>query len=59
MSMKIAMTDMDIVWEDKEANKKQCVAMVEEAAEQKAKMILFPEMTLTGFSILKTSQIYH
>ena len=36
MSMKITMTDMDIVWEDKEANKKQCVAMVEEAAEQKA-----------------------
>ena len=51
MSIKIAMTDMDIVWEDKEANKKQCVAMVEEAAEQKAKMILFPEMTLTGFSL--------
>ena len=51
MSTKIAMTDMDIVWEDKEANKKQCIAMVQEAAEQNADYILFPEMTLTGFSL--------
>ena len=49
--MKIALTDMDIVWEDKEANKKKCAAMIEEAAGEKADMILFPEMTLTGFSM--------
>lgn len=49
-TMKLAMTDMDIVWEDKERNKKQCRSMIREAAEQGAAVILFPEMTLTGFS---------
>lgn len=48
--MKAALTDMDIVWEDKEANKRICISMVEEACVQKADIILFPEMTLTGFS---------
>lgn len=49
--MKIALTDMDIVWEDRDANKKQCKAMIQEAAVQGADMILFAEMTLTGFSM--------
>lgn len=49
--MKIAMTDMDIVWEDKEANKKQCIEMIQEASANHADCILFPEMTLTGFSL--------
>lgn len=48
--MKVAMTDMDIVWEDKEKNKSLCAAMVKEAAVYGADLILFPEMTLTGFS---------
>lgn len=49
--MKIAMTDMDIIWEDKVANKEQCLLMIAEAAEKKAELILFPEMTLIGFSM--------
>lgn len=49
--MKIALTDMDIIWEDRKANEKQCMAMIQEASEQKADIILFPEMTLTGFSM--------
>ena len=49
--MKIALTEMDIVWENKEENKKLCTVMVEEAACQNADFILFPEMTLTGFSM--------
>ena len=32
MSKKIALTNMDIVWEDKEANKIQCEEMIKEAA---------------------------
>ena len=48
--MKVAMTDMDIAWEDKEKNKSLCAAMVKEAAMYGADLILFPEMTLTGFS---------
>ncbi|MCH5252390.1 MAG: carbon-nitrogen family hydrolase [Lachnospiraceae bacterium] len=49
--MKVAMTDMDIIWEQKEENKEQCLSMIKEASEQKADVILFPEMTLTGFSM--------
>lgn len=49
--MKVAMTDFDIIWEDKEANRKQCCHLIEEAAENGADCILFPEMTLTGFSM--------
>lgn len=49
--MIVAMTDMDIVWEDKDANRRQCVDLVREAGEHRADVILFPEMTLTGFSM--------
>ena len=51
MSKKIALTNMDIVWEDKEANMIQCEEMIKEAADEHADIILFPEMTLTGFSL--------
>lgn len=50
--MKIAMTDMDIVWEDKKANRERCRTLIKEAAENRADCILFPEMTLTGFSMV-------
>lgn len=51
MSKKIALTNMDIVWEDKESNMIQCEEMIKEAANEHADIILFPEMTLTGFSL--------
>ena len=44
MSKKIALTNMDIVWEDKEANKFQCEEMIQEAADEHADIILFPEL---------------
>ena len=60
MSKKIALTNMDIVWEDKEANKIQCEEMIKEAADEHADIILFPEMTLTGFSLrVKEMADYH
>ena len=31
--MKIAMTDMDIVWEDEKANWERCRTLIKEAAE--------------------------
>ena len=59
MSKKIALTNMDIVWEDKEANKFQCEEMIKEAADEHADIILFP-MTLTGFSLrVKEMADYH
>lgn len=49
--MRIALTQMDIVWEDREENKKQCRRMTKEAAAAGAEIIVFPEMTLTGFTM--------
>ncbi len=49
--MRLALTNMDICWEDKEANKMTCEQMIREANERSADVILFPEMTLTGFSM--------
>lgn len=49
--MKIALTQMDIVWEEKEKNKAVCERLVREAARHQAELIVFPEMTLTGFTM--------
>lgn len=49
--MKVAVTQMDIVWENKEANRLTCKKMIGKAAENNAELIVFPEMTLTGFTM--------
>ena len=49
--MKVALAQLDIAWEDKQENQKRCCVMLEEAKKQGADFILFPEMTLTGFSM--------
>ncbi|MEA4826593.1 MAG: carbon-nitrogen family hydrolase [Clostridium sp.] len=48
--MKIALAQMDILWEDKENNKIKCENFIAQAKEKGADIIAFPEMTLTGFS---------
>ncbi len=49
--MKIALTQMEIVWEDKDANWLTVERLVAESAKAGARMVIFPEMTLTGFSM--------
>lgn len=49
--MKAALTQMDIVWEEKEKNKAVCERLIREAAMHQAELIIFPEMTLTGFTM--------
>lgn len=49
--MKVAVASPDIKWEDKIANRKICEGFVRRAAAQDAEIIIFPEMTLTGFSM--------
>ena len=49
--MKIALGQLDMIWENKEASFIKAESMVKEAKEAKADMIVFPEMTLTGFSM--------
>ncbi len=49
--MKIALGQLDMVWEDKKASLVKAEQMVRMAAQGQADMILFPEMSLTGFSM--------
>lgn len=49
--MKIALAQTDIIWEDKKANLEMAEAFVKRAAEEKVDLILFPEMSLTGFTM--------
>jgi Predicted amidohydrolase len=49
--MKIALSQMNIKWEDKDKNKAKVLAFINEAKELNVELIVFPEMTLTGFSM--------
>lgn len=49
--MKIAICQMNIIYENKQANREKVRSYVQEASLQKVDLIVFPEMTLTGFSM--------
>ena len=49
--MKVGLTQMDIIWENKQKNMDRTRRFMEEAARQKVDLIVFPEMTLTGFTM--------
>ena len=49
--MKISVISLNQVWENKEANLLLCEQYIKESNLKKADLIIFPEMTLTGFSI--------
>lgn len=49
--MKIALVSLDQVWEDKIANQIECHNYIEQASKLNCELIIFPEMTLTGFSM--------
>jgi predicted amidohydrolase len=49
--MKIALVSLNQVWEDKKTNQANCKEYIEKASVMKADLIIFPEMTLTGFSM--------
>lgn len=48
--MKIALVSLDQIWEDKEDNLSICEEYIKKASKEKVDLIIFPEMTLTGFS---------
>lgn len=56
--MKIGLCQLDIVWENKEENKRKAQGLVQKALFERVDTLLFPEMTLTGFSmnIQKTAE---
>ncbi len=49
--MRFALTQMDITWEDPVENRRLCTELTEQAAAQGCDWIIFPEMTLTGFTM--------
>jgi len=49
--MKIAIVSLNQIWEDKSKNLLLCEEYIKEATSKDVKLIVFPEMTLTGFSI--------
>ena len=57
MFMRVALISLNQVWEDKEKNKELCQWYIKEAAAKKSDLIVFPEMTLTGFT-MKNASIY-
>jgi predicted amidohydrolase len=49
--MKLALAQLDVSWEDKPKNKEAALMYIEQASKLNVDMILFPEMSLTGFSM--------
>lgn len=49
--MKIALTQMNIIWENPAKNREACQRLTKNAKEQGCDWIVFPEMTLTGFTM--------
>lgn len=49
--MRIVLTMLDQVWEDKQANLNACIKLAKRAFKHQADLLIFPEMTLTGFTL--------
>ena len=49
--MKIALVSLNQIWENKSKNFELCVSLIKDAKNEDAELIIFPEMTLTGFSM--------
>ena len=49
--MKIALCQLEIVFEKKEENTRRVISFMEQARSAGAELVLFPEMSLTGFSM--------
>jgi len=49
--MKIALAQTDIVWEDKIINLSIAETFIKQASTEKVDLVLFPEMSFTGFSM--------
>ena len=49
--MRISLASIDIEWEDKEKNFLTCLEVVKQSSKEKVDLVIFPEMSLTGFSM--------
>ena len=49
--MRIGLAQMDIIWENVQKNKEKAEKFIKKAKENQVELLIFPEMTLTGFSM--------
>jgi omega-amidase len=49
--MRVASVSLNQVWEDKDENSRVCRLLTQRAKIQEAELVIFPEMTLTAFSM--------
>ncbi|HEY8803593.1 MAG TPA: nitrilase-related carbon-nitrogen hydrolase [Clostridium sp.] len=49
--MKLALAQLDIIFENKAKNKESTIRFIKQAVDENVDMIFFPEMTLSGFSM--------
>lgn len=57
--MRVALVSLEQQWEDKAENLSRCRALARRAAALHADLVVFPEMTLTGFTMNATSVAEH
>jgi predicted amidohydrolase len=53
--LQIALASLDSAWEDKPRSLARCRVLAERAAARATELLVFPEMTLTGFTMQATS----
>lgn len=58
--VKVGITEVDIAFEDKATAKERCQHVIEQAAANDVELLVFPEMTLTGFTMMpaKVAEAY-
>jgi len=49
--MRIALVSLDQIWQDKKANFDRCFSIMANAKSSGCELVIFPEMTLTGYSL--------
>ena len=49
--LRVGVTELDIGFENREEAKKCCLEVMEEACANGVELLVFPEMTLTGFTM--------
>jgi len=49
--LKVALISLDQKWEDKACNLQRCAELTSRAAMAGANLVIFPEMTLSGFTM--------
>lgn len=49
--LKVGITELNISWENREETKERCLKIMDEASACGVELLVFPEMTLTGFTM--------